>query len=107
MASSVLAIAAIFVSFWVIATLPLFDPWFWYVIVNRATFEANVLGKVSADGKPFAMIDEWDISTGLAGVSAAHFIALVYDGSDGTPLDPSNEYQRHVVGHFYLRDRYE
>lgn len=107
MTSSILAIVTIAVGFSMVAAVPLFDPWFWYVIINKSKFEATVLGKVSVDSKPFAVIDEWDISTGLAGVSANHFIALVYDGSDGTPPDPSNQYQTHVYGHFYLRDHYE
>lgn len=107
MTSNILAIATIAVGPFAVGAVPWFDPWFWYVVLNEAELDAAARGKVPVGGEQYVVIGEWDISTGFAGASVNNFVALVYDGSDGTPTDPSNPYQKHVYGHFYLRHRYE
>src|SRR5271155_4311687 len=41
------------------------------------------------NGPKYAVVEIRDVSTGLAGLSPNHFIALVYDESDAVSLEPS------------------
>ncbi|HET6236345.1 MAG TPA: hypothetical protein VFE41_15505 [Acetobacteraceae bacterium] len=88
-ASNILAIAAIPVCILVVAKVPLFDPWLWYVIANRTRFEALAASGPPSNGPKYAVVEIRDGSTGLAGLSSNHFIVLVYDESDAVSLEPS------------------
>jgi hypothetical protein len=119
-ASSVVAIAAIPVCFVLVAKVPLFDPWLWYVIANKAHFEA-----VAAGDPKYAVIETRDVSTGFAGLDPNHFVALIYDESDAVGLEPSERPDiwktrslwpapdstpipkgRRLVGHFFRVDEF-
>ena len=88
-ASSIFAIAAIPICFVAVAKVPLFDPWLWYAIANGTRFEALAASDPSSNGPKYALIETWDVSTGLAGAGLNHFIALIYDESDAVGLEPS------------------
>lgn len=83
------AIAAIPFCFLSVASVPLFDPWLWYAIANRARFEALAGSGPGSDGSEYALIEIRDVSTGLAGASPNHFVALIYDESNAVGRDPS------------------
>jgi hypothetical protein len=88
MASSLLAIAVIPICYLVVAKVPFFDPWPWYVIANHTRFEALAASNSPSSGPKFAVIEIRDVSAGLV-INGNHFIALVYDESDAVGLEPS------------------
>jgi hypothetical protein len=63
-----------FVLILVIANLPVFDPYFWYVVRNKTRLEATVM--MPAQARHFAVVGDWDVSTGLS-----TFVSIVYDES--------------------------
>jgi hypothetical protein len=85
----------------------LFDPWFWYVIWNKSRFEASAANDAPPNGPRFAIIEERDVSTGIAGVTPNHFIALVYDESDAVDREPFDPTETRIYGHFFRRDYYQ
>ncbi|WP_245441668.1 hypothetical protein [Rhizobium leguminosarum] len=116
MASSFIAITIVPVCFGTIVTVPLFDPWLWYAIFNKSSFEAAAATNGSSQNSPkFAIIEARDVSTGIAGVGLNHFVALIY--SEGDPHKhvysdseeaklASNSVLTHLYGNFYRRDEY-
>lgn len=88
MASSIFAIMAIPICFVIVARVPLFDPWLWYVVANKTRFEAIAVSDSPWNGPKYAVIEIRDVSTGLV-INPNHFISLVYDESDAVGLDPS------------------
>ncbi|MBB2699542.1 UNVERIFIED_ORG: hypothetical protein GGD59_005892 [Rhizobium esperanzae] len=116
MASSFIAIIIVPVCFGTIVTVPLFDPWLWYAILNKSSFEAAAATSGSSQNSPkFAIIEARDVSTGIAGVGLNHFVALIY--SEGDPHKhvhsdsdeeklASNPVLTHLYGNFYRRDEY-
>ena len=89
LASSLVAVAAIAVCMVVVAKVPLFDPWLWYTIANSRRFEARAASAPSPNGAKYAVVELRDVSTGFVGLSPNHFVALIYDESDATGLEPS------------------
>jgi hypothetical protein len=125
-ASNIFAIAAIPVCFMVVSKMPLFDPWLWYAMTNTTRFEALAASGPSSKEPKYAVIEIRDVSTGLAGVNPAHFIALIYDESDAVGLEPSERPSiwltrsiwpgvgsrpiprgRRLYGHFFRVDDFE
>ncbi|MGO7536748.1 hypothetical protein [Rhizobium leguminosarum] len=116
MASSFIAITVVPVCFGTIVTVQLFDPWLWYAIFNKSSFEAAAATNGSSQNSPkFAIIDARDVSTGIAGAGYNHFVALIY--SEGDPHKhvysdseeaklASNSVLTHLYGNFYRRDEY-
>jgi hypothetical protein len=88
LASSIFAITAIPVCAVVVATVPLFDPWLWYVVANSSRFEALAGSNSPSSGPKFAVLEIRDVSSGLV-INGNHFIALVYDESDAVGVEPS------------------
>jgi hypothetical protein len=72
-----------------VARAPPFDLWRWYAVANSSRFEALAVNDPSPNGPKYAEIEVRDVSTGLAGVTPNHFVALVYDESGAIALDPS------------------
>jgi hypothetical protein len=127
MASSILAIAAIPFCLLLVDKLPLFDPWLWYAMVNSGRFKALAESLSPADEPKYAVIEERDVSVGLAGLNPNHFVMLVYDESDNVGLDPSDRPRdwrsrtigpapipippipkgRRLYGHFFRVDDFE
>ena len=108
MASNVIATALAFGCLATVITVPIFDPWFWYVVINKPRLEALVAANQATGTSPrSAIIDEWDVSTGFAGVSPNHFIALIYDENDGADIEVSDAIRKHLYSHFYRRDTYQ
>jgi hypothetical protein len=120
--SSIFAIMAIPICFVVVAKVPLFDPWLWYAIANETRFEALAASGLPSNEAKYAVIEIRDVSTGLAGLSPNHFIALIYDESDAVCLDPSERPSiwrtrtafglplpkgRRLYGHFFRVDEFE
>ena len=124
--SNILAVAAIPVCIIVVAKTPLFDPWLWYTIANKTHLEALAANSASSDGPEYAVIEVRDVSTGLAGASPNHFIALIYDESGAVGLEPSERPSvwrnrgiwpafsslpipkgRRLYGHFFKVDDFE
>ncbi|ARQ57442.1 UNVERIFIED_ORG: hypothetical protein GGE64_001149 [Rhizobium etli] len=116
MASSFIAIIIVPVWFGTIVTVPLFDPWLWYAIFNKSSFEAAAATSGSSQNSPkFAIIEARDVSTGIAGVSVDHFVALIYSEGDPHKHVYSNSDEEklasssvltHLYGNFYRRDEY-
>lgn len=88
-ASSIFAIAAISICFVVVAKVPLFDPWLWYVIANRTHFEALAASGPSSNEPKYAVVETRDVSISFPGIGPDHSIVLIYDESDAVGLDPS------------------
>ena len=88
-ASSVFAIVAIPVCFTFVGTVPLFDPWLWYVLTNRTRLEALAASDSLPNEPKYALLGTWDVSTGIAGLNPAHFVSLIFDESDAVGLKPS------------------
>lgn len=125
-ASSILAIAAIPACAIVVAKVPLFDPWLWYAMANSAHFEVLAASSSSLGEQKYATVEVRDVSTGLAGFTPNHFIAIIYDESDAAGLEPSKRpiiWQtrnfwpgvgsvqiskgRRLYGHLFRRDDFE
>lgn len=87
-ASSIFALAAIPACFVAVAKMPLFDPWVWYAFANSTRFEALAASNPLSNRQKYAVIEAWDVSTGLA-IGPPHFITLIYDESDAIGLEPS------------------
>jgi hypothetical protein len=107
MASGMTALIALPAAFFVITAVPLFDPWLWYVVYNKSQFEAFAAKDTTPNGPRFAVIEERDVSTGIAGVAPNHFIALIYDEGDGVGREPSDPTGTRIYGHFFRRDYYQ
>jgi hypothetical protein len=88
-ASNIIAILTAFLGFMIVKNVALFDPWLWYVLVNKAHFESIVANDASIN-RDYAVLVETDVSTGLAGIDPNHFVFLVFDGTDDISLDPSD-----------------
>lgn len=106
-ASSLIAILVIPVWSMTLLSVPLFDPWFWYVVFNKSSFEAEAAAKGSSqDSANFTVIEGRDVSTGIAGADLNHFIALIYSESDPAKLAVPGSSLTHIYGKFYRRDEY-
>ncbi|EJJ29041.1 hypothetical protein [Rhizobium sp. CF142] len=106
-ASNIAAITLVYGCLWATMVVPIFDPWFWYVLINESRFEAVVAANNAAENSPrFAIIEERDVSTGITGASINHLVTLIYDESDVADAAPSDSDQKHLYGHFYRRDTY-
>ncbi|MDK4715933.1 hypothetical protein [Rhizobium sp. CNPSo 4039] len=106
--SSFVAIAIVPASLMAIVSAPIFDPWLWYVVCNKSSFEstAAVNGSVQ-NGQRVALIEERDITTGIAGVTTNHFVALIYSEGDPADLESPNSVVTHIYGSFYRRDEFQ
>ncbi len=107
-ASNVIALALAFGCFATVMIVPIFDPWFWYVVINRSRLEAVVAAHQVSGTKPKSVtIGDWDVSTGFAGVSPNHFVALIYDENEGADVEAPDAIKKHLYGHFYRQDTYQ
>lgn len=106
LASNVLAFLCIPVCLMTLMLVPLFDPWFWYVVVNQSAFEAEAATKTPKEGSKIVIIEGRDISTGLAGAGDNHFVQIVYSGADPNTLTSSDQPLSHIYGKFYRQDEY-
>ncbi|AVA20387.1 MULTISPECIES: hypothetical protein [unclassified Rhizobium] len=108
MASSVIAVVIVPVSVVTIGGAPLFDPWLWYVIFNKSSLEPAAAANGNPQNSPkFTIVEERDVSTGIAGVTSNHFITLIYSESDPGSWAPPDADVRHIYGNFYRRDEFE
>ncbi|MCQ1573050.1 hypothetical protein NFO65_20190 [Neorhizobium galegae] len=82
------------------------DPWVWYVVLNKSRFETAAANSPSMASPKFVVLEERDISTGIAGVTENHFVALIYSESDPDELASSIPGLRHIYGNFYRRDKF-
>lgn len=82
------------------------DPWVWYVVLNKSRFETAAANSRSMASPKFVVLEERDISTGIAGVTENHFVALIYSESDPDELASSIPGLRHIYGNFYRRDKF-
>jgi hypothetical protein len=64
----------------VIANLPVFDPYFWYVLCNKTRLEETANVMMAAQARHFAVVEDWDVSTGLA-IDPPTFVSIVHDQS--------------------------
>ena len=106
LASNVLAFLCIPVCLTTLMLVPLFDPWFWYVVVNQSAFEAEAAAKTPKEGSKIVIITGRDISTGLAGAGDNHFVQIVYSGADPNTLKSSDPPLSHIYGKFYRQDEH-
>lgn len=105
---SFIAIAIVPASLMAIVSVPIFDPWLWYVVFNKSSFESAASANRSVqNGQKFSLIEERDITTGIAGVTTNHFVALIYSDGDPAKLESSNSVVSHIYGSFYRRDEYQ
>jgi hypothetical protein len=113
MVSRLIAIIIVPVCFGTMITVPLFDPWLWYVIFNKSRFEASAAASGSAQNG--TIIEGRDVSTGIAGAGYNHFVALIFSESDPPKLVygdseeeklAANSVLTHLYGNFYRRDEY-
>jgi len=70
----------------VIANLRVCDPYFWYVLSNKTRLEAAATVMMTAQPRHFAVVEYWDVSTGLA-INPPTFVSIVYDESGGIDQD--------------------
>jgi hypothetical protein len=118
------AIAVIPLVFVGLVRLIIFDPWYWYVLLNQSRFATEARAASSSGPPAFAILEDRDVSVGLA-TNPPLFAAVVYDESDelGLPTtqrSPAWEARngkrlladnnlvvgvRHLLGHFYLVNR--
>ena len=106
-ASNIAAIALLYGCLSAILIVPIFDPWFWYVLINKSRFEAAVVANSPTEGGPrFAIVEEWDVSQGISGESFNHLVTLIYDENATADVASSHLDQKHLYGHFYRRDSY-
>jgi hypothetical protein len=120
-ASSISAIMAIPICFVIVAKVPLFDPWFWYVIANRTRFEALAASSQPSNEPKYAVVEIRNVSLSFPGFVPDRFVVLIYDESDAVGLDPSERpliwrsrtefgypisRARRLYGHFFLVDEY-
>lgn len=82
------------------------DPWVWYVVLNKSSFETATANSVSLASPKFVVLEERDITTGIAGVTENHFVALIYSESDPDELASSIPGLSHIYGNFYRRDEF-
>lgn len=115
--SSLLAVALVFAVAGTVLRLPIFNPWLWYVLINQSSLEEIAAkNRGMQNSNEFVVIEERDVSTGIAAVTAPTFVALVYDeraSSDATRAGSVRqihdqfslraEYVQHIYGKFYLR----
>lgn len=116
MVSRLVAIIIVPVCFGTLITVPLFDPWLWYVIFNKSGFEAAAAASGSSqNGTKFSIIESRDVSTGIVVAGDNHFVALIYSESDPHKLVygdsdedklASGSVLTHLYGNFYRRDEY-
>lgn len=108
MASSLIAIVIVPACLVTIVNVPLFDPWLWYIVFNKSSFEAAAAANDSPQNSPkFTIIEEREITTGIAGVTQNHFVVLIYSESDPDKLALSNSALTRIYGNFYRRDEYQ
>jgi len=99
--SSFVAIAIVPATLMAIVNIPIFDPWLWYVVFNKSSFESTAAANGSIqNGQKFALIEERDITTGIAGVTTNHFVALIYSQGDPASLELPNSVVTHIYGSF-------
>lgn len=104
--SSILAILAIPTSLALAGAIPVSDPWLWYVLLNQSRLEIVAANSRSDTDANFVVLEERDVSTGIAGVSPAHFVALIYSERRLEELAPLTPGLSHIHGHFYRRDAF-
>lgn len=85
---------------------PLSDPWLWYVILNKSGLESEAANRLPPADSKYVVLEERDISAGIAGVSANHFVALIYSTQDPDTLASSIDGLSHIFGNFYRRDEF-
>lgn len=106
--SSILAITIVPASVVLLLVAPIFDPWLWYVVFNKSRFEATAAMNSSAqNGRKYFIVEERDITTGMAGVTTNHFVALIYSEGDPATPDSTNSVLTHIYGNFYRRDEFQ
>lgn len=103
MASSFVAIFVVPLCFFTVLKSPLFDPWLWYVIINKSRLDAAIAARAYDQ----AAFKEIDVSTGLAGVTPNHFIELIYSESNIDGKQTANSSITHLYGNFYRRDEFD
>ncbi|TPM92183.1 hypothetical protein FJ977_29815 [Mesorhizobium sp. B2-1-3A] len=101
MASGFVGIAVILLCFLTVVRAPLFDPWLWYVILDKSRLDTE------AGAYKQTIIEERDVSTGLAGLNPAHVIDLIYSESNIDGQKTSNSSTTHLYGNFYRRDEFD
>ncbi|RUL96551.1 hypothetical protein [Rhizobium chutanense] len=113
MVSRLAAIIIVPVCFGTMVIVPLFDPWLWYVIFNKSSFEAAAAASGSAQNG--TILEGRDVSTGIVGAGDNHFVALIFSESDPPKLVygdsdeeklAANSVLTHLYGNFYRRDEY-
>ena len=98
-------------------SVPVFSPYYWYVMVNQSRFESAVKAAKQPKGRAFIILGMRDVSTGSV-INPPTFASIVYDQSDElerTPVQQSPEWKahnhsysptaysaHHLYGRFYL-----
>ena len=100
MASSFVAIALVPLCFLTVVRAPIFDPWLWYVILNKSRLDA------AAGAYTQTIIEERDVSIGLVGLNPGHSIELIYSESNIDGQTTGNSSTTHLYGNFYRRDEF-
>lgn len=103
-AGSVIAILSVPACIAILLATSFSDPWVWYVVLNKSRFERTWADSVSLADTKFIVLEERDITTGLAGANTNHLVALIYSESDIDELAASMPGLRHVYGNFYRLD---
>ncbi|MGO9545862.1 MAG: hypothetical protein ACLPPF_13870 [Rhodomicrobium sp.] len=123
--SFIFAIIAIPLLFVMQARLNMFDPYYWYVLANVASFETQAKSISRAGAVAFAVVETRDVSIGIV-TAPPRYASIVYDESDEIGLDPADRSAdwrvrnqarlepatagylepwlsvKHLVGHFFL-----
>lgn len=96
-------IAIVIIPVWVksLLAMPLVDPWYWYITFNRVDFEKQAAVHISSNEVGYIVLEERDITTGLAGVSQNTFVKLIYSDADPEILTATLTGARHIQGKFY------
>jgi len=105
-ASSVIAVLGVPACSAILLATSLSDPWVWYVVLNKSSFETAAANSISLASQKFVVLEERDITTGVAGVTENHFVALIFSESDPAELALSIPGLRHIYGNFYRRDEF-
>jgi hypothetical protein len=83
-----IAIIAIPLTLLILGRLFIFDPYYWYVLANKARFTAEAKSAFKAGSPVFAVIETRDVSIGMV-TTPPTFVSIIYDESDEILLDPS------------------
>jgi len=103
MASSLAAIAVVPLCFLTVVRATIFDPWLWYVVLNKSDFDALAAGRENM--QPLMVMR--DVSTGIAGLNSNHFIEIIYSESNIDGHRTAHSVTTHLYGNFYRRDESE